>query len=222
MSIVADSQLLEPGKVVTLYELDATAIGAEAYRFHSHLEEGPITFQGKVYDPWPIEATGFAMNGNGRSVTPSLTIANVNGAITALVLFFDDLLGATLIRRRTLAKYLDGQPEADPNEQFPQEIWIVNQRKGMDNKSVSFELISALDFRKQQLPGRQVIANLCPWRYRSTECGYTGGPVATRDDIITTDASQDDCSNLVRGCKFRFGEDGELSHGGFPAAGLIR
>ena len=46
-------------------------------------------------------------------------------------------------------------------------------------------------------------------------------PVATDDDIITTDAAQDRCSGTLKGCKFRFGENGQLRYGSFPTAGRI-
>lgn len=213
---------LEPGAIVTLYTLDGTNIGAEVYRFHAHAQEGPIMWQGNQYDPWPMEAKGFAQNSSGKAQRPSVTIANVDGRITALVIFFDDLLGARFERRQTLVKFLDGRPDADPTEEFPTEVWVVNQKTGENKNQVSFELSSPLDFKQAQLPARQIIANQCPWLYRGVDCGYSGPPVADKWDIITTDADKDDCSKLVRGCKFRFGDDGTLRHGGFPAAGLIR
>ena len=52
-----------------------------------------------------------------------------------------------------MAKYLDGQPEADPDEHFPIEIWYVEQKLSENNEYVEFELSSALDFSGKQLPG---------------------------------------------------------------------
>lgn len=220
--IKAQAAKLEPGAIVTLYTLDGSSIGAGVYRFHAHQQEGPIIWQGEQYDPWPMEAKGFAMSSSGKSQRPSVSIANVSGKITSLVVFFDDLLGARFERRRTLVKYLDGRPDADPTEEFPPEIWVINQKTGHTKNQINFELTSPLDFKQAQLPARQIIANQCGWRYRGEDCGYNGPPVADRWDIITTDADKDDCSKLVKGCRFRFGEDGELRHGGCPAAGLIR
>lgn len=51
-----------------------------------------------------------------RNPSPSLKMGNVGGFITALCLEFDDMVGAKLTRRRTSAKYLDGMPDADPDE----------------------------------------------------------------------------------------------------------
>lgn len=67
------------------------------------------------------------------------------------------------------------------------------------------------------------MANICPWGYRSPECGYTGGPVAKADDTPTSDPALDDCSHRVSGCRLRFGSDpAGLPFGGMPAAALVR
>lgn len=221
MTIDADLQALEFGSLVTLYVIDATALGAEVYRFHSYRRIGPIQWQGEEYSPWPVEASGFELKG-GATATPRLKLGNIGGFITALVLSFDDLVGATVTRKRTLAKYLDGRPDADPDEHLPDDIWYIEQRTSENPEAVEFELSSALNFNGVRLPRRQIIANNCPWLYRSTECGYTGGPVADEYDIITTDAARDKCGKRLQSCKLRFGANNPLPYGGFPAAGLIR
>lgn len=220
--ISADVQALEVGDVVELFEIDATGLGAELYRFHGYTQIGPILWQGVEYTPWPIKASGFEMSSQGRMPTPSLTMGNVGGFIGALCIYFDDLCGAKVVRHRTLGKYLDGRPEADPSEEFPQDLWYIEQKTGEDSELVAFELSSSLNFNGVQLPRRQIIANNCPWRYRGAECGYTGPPVADEFDIITTDAAKDKCGRRVKSCKLRFGANGQLSYGGFAAAGLTR
>lgn len=221
MTLATDVQSLEPGAVVSLFIVDASQIGAELYRFQPYTGAGVIAFQGEDYDPWPLQASGFELTGSSQPA-PRLKMGNVGGFLTALCLQFDDLIGAVVTRKRTLAKYLDSSPEADPEEEFPPEIWYVEQKIAENNEFVEFELTSALDFDGVQLPRRQIIANFCPWRYRSTECGYLGGPVADQFDIITTDARRDQCGKRLQSCKLRFGENGELSFGGFPASGLVR
>ena len=215
-------QTLEPGKLVTLYEIDGESIGAGIYRFHADRTAGVITFGGLNYSPWPMEADGFEATGTGTAASPKLTMANVDGFITALCLSFRNMIGAKFIRRRTLSQFLDGQPEADYDEQFPQEIWRIEQLLGRDPTQATFELASDIDFRGQMIPARQIVANVCPWRYRGPECGYNGGPVADINDNPTSDPTKDNCSRFTRGCKFRFGEYGELPFGGFPSAGLVR
>lgn len=226
MSITSDVQTLEPGSLVILFEVDATSMGAEVYRFHGHRGGGEIIFQGLEYTEWPIEAQGFEMTSQGKQPVPTLSLSNLDGYIGALCIYFDDLIGAKVTRRRTLTKYLDGHPEADPNEEMPPDIYFIEKRSGENDEVIIFELSSALDFQGIQLPRGVIIANTCAWLsiggYRGPYCGYNGPPVATEYDIITTDANLDRCGGLVRSCKLRFGENNELNYGSFPAAGLIR
>lgn len=220
MSLNADIQGLEPGDIVTLFIVDGTLAGADTFYFHPY-GGGQVVFQGVPYDPWRMEATGFELSGS-TSPTPKLKMENVTGFIGALCDAFGDLVGCKVTRKKTLAKYLDGRPEANPNEEFPPEIWFVEQKTAENMEYVEFELSSALDFQGVELPRRQIIQNYCPWRYRGAECGYLGPPVADEWDIITTDAAKDRCGKRLQSCFLRFGQDSEIPFGGFPAAGLTR
>ncbi|MDB0543362.1 phage minor tail protein L, partial [Ralstonia solanacearum] len=42
MKITADIQRLEPGALVELFELDATAVGGDMRRFHGYAQVGSI------------------------------------------------------------------------------------------------------------------------------------------------------------------------------------
>lgn len=227
MSIASEIQKLEPGSLVELFELDATTLGGDYERFHAHLQIGPIWWQGYQFNAWPIEAEGFARSSD-RPSNPTLRVGNANGSISALCLYFDDLVGAKVIRRRTFGKFLDaanfadGNPTANPDEEFPPEVWFIEQKLHEDNTTVEFELSSALDFSGVQLPRRQIIANQCPFLYRGAECGYTGGPVADLSDNPTDSPVLDRCGKRLSSCRLRWGENKELPYGGFPAAGLMR
>ena len=107
--IKTDIQKLAPGAIVELFELDLTPFGGEVLRFHAGTNGliQNVTWQGSVYTAFPVQATGFEFNGQGQAARPRLVVANVVGAITALVLQYQDIVGAKVTRRRTLAKYLD-------------------------------------------------------------------------------------------------------------------
>jgi len=223
MSLSADIQTLEVGSVVTLFIVDGSEVGADTWYFHGY-GQGQILFQGVAYDPWGVTASGFERSGSSNP-SPKIRLENVGGFIGALCEAYDDLRGAKITRKQTLAKYLDGQPEADPNEEFPPEIWYVEQKTAENPEYVEFELSSGLSMEGVQLPRRQIIQNYCPWRYRGAECGYMGGPVADEYDIITSDASKDKCGKRLQSCLMRFVQydpNPELPFGGFPAAGLTR
>lgn len=218
--IQSDVQKLEPGHIVTLLEVDLTNMGGDVYRLHSHMQAGQIMWQGNIYDPWPYEADGFAMSDSG-SASPRLRLANIDGLISSLCILYDDIIGAQVTRHKTLAKYLDGMPDADPNEHFPIERWIVEQKFSETNESVEFELSNALNFDGIQLPRRLVLYGTCQWKYRSAECEYVGPPVADQFDNPTDDPEKDQCGLRLQSCKLRFGENEPLPYGGFPAAGII-
>lgn len=227
-----DIQTLEPGQLVELFELDATAQGGDVLRFHGHTQIGPIWWQGKEYSHWPIQAEGFARTGEGQQPAPMLSVGNVDGSISALCLFLNDLSGAQLTRRRTLGKYLDaanfpgGNPTADPEEELPPELWIIEQKTDETNDAVTFELAGPLDFGDAQLPGRQIIANVCMWLtiggYRGPYCSYNGTAYFDQDDNPVADPTLDRCGGRLSSCKCRFGENNPLPYGSFPAADLIR
>jgi lambda family phage minor tail protein L len=219
MTIAADVQQLEPGALVELFEVDASAMGGEVLRFHQHLQSGPILWQGVEYNPWPIMATGFERTGNAQQPSPTITVANVDGSISALCILLGDMVGAKVKRHRTLAKYLDGQPSADPTAEMPVELWYIEQKTSETNLNVEFTLSSALDFSGRQLPSRQVIATLCNWAYRGTECGWTGTTYFDANNNPVSDPSKDVCSKRLSGCKCRFGANAPLPFGGFPSAG---
>jgi len=231
MSIESDIQKLEPGAIIELFVLDATLLGGAVNRFHAGTNElvSSVVWQANTYQPFPIEALGFDKNSKGTIPRPTLRVANVNGLVGSLIQQFNDLVGAKITRKRTLVKYLDAvnftggvNPTADPNEEFPDDIFFVN-RKSLENKiAVEFELAAAWDVSGIKLPLRQVVQNVCPWVYRSPECGYAGGPVAKIDDTPTAVSEEDVCGKRLVSCKLRFGEFAVLPFGGFPGVGLIR
>jgi lambda family phage minor tail protein L len=229
--IESDVQKLNPGQLVDMFELDATAIGGTVIRWHNGVNAlgNDVVWQGNTYSRFPVEATGFLRTAKGTMPRPTLKVANVTGLVGALARELDDLVGAKITRRRTFLKYLDAvnftggvNPQADPNCGFPDEIWFVDRKAGENGIFVEFELSAAFDVAGVMLPRRQVIQNVCTWGYRSAECGYTGGPVATINDAATSDSALDQCGKRLGSCKLRFGTFAELPAGLFPGVGLIR
>lgn len=231
MSIEDDIAALEADALIELFELDATAIGGPRLYFHAGTNElaGQVVWQGQNYEAWPVDADGFEWNSNGKLPRPKLRIANVGGLITAYILDYDDMLAARVIRKRTLAKYLDaanfpnGNDGADPEQYLPSEIYYIFQKSGESKDVVEFTLASAMDVQGTLLPRRQIVQNLCPWVYKSAECGWVPNGVYYDTEGNATTADKDQCSKRAdTGCKVRFGEYKPLPFGGFPAAGLIQ
>jgi lambda family phage minor tail protein L len=201
----------------------------QTIRFHKGVSEnlGSVFWQGEPYSPWPINASEFSTPSQGSPARPKLQVGNFGGTISALCRQYEDLLGATLRRRRTLVKYLDatnfasGNPTANPAEEYPIETWIITRKAHENPSAIEFDLGSPLDLHGVKLPRRQVVAGTCLWAYRSGECGYAGGPVADRLNNPTSDLAADQCSKSITGCKLRFGVYGELPFGGFPGIASV-
>jgi lambda family phage minor tail protein L len=72
------------------------------------------------------------------------------------------------------------------------------------------------------LPQRQIIANVCQWKYRSAECGYTGSSYWNVNDQPVGTLAADVCGKRVESCKLRFGAATQLPFGSYPGAGLVQ
>tara|TARA_R100001460_G_scaffold9873_3_gene23463 strand:+ start:679 stop:1572 length:894 start_codon:yes stop_codon:yes gene_type:complete len=225
---------INPSAIIELFELrlESALHGSnDVYRFHAGSNAdvtGNIVFNSQTYSRVPIKADGFEYTNTGTLPRPTLAISNLNSTISALLLLVNattagnDLGGAEVRRIRTLKKYLDGESAADPNAQFPQEIWFIDRKASETRDSVTFELASKFDLAGQKIPRRQIIANVCQWKYRSSECSYTGTDFYDVNGNEVSTLAQDVCGKRVASCKLRFGDNGELPFGSFPGAGLTQ
>jgi phage-related protein len=156
------------------------------------LHEASIHFGGKVYEPFPVQTEGFDMTSKGALPRPRLTISNLSpslsntftvanggsalpaGTISAMMLEVNkitvgnDLIGSTLVRIRTLRKFLDSDnfnstnATADSTQKFPDEIYMI-ARKTLENQEiVQFECASMFDMAGIKAPKRQILPSEFP------------------------------------------------------------
>jgi lambda family phage minor tail protein L len=200
--IVQELQGLAPSAIIELFELRLVAAlhgSSDVYRFHAGVngksDGGNIIWAGQTYSAFPVEATGFEWSGSGQLPKPKLVVANVMGTLTAILLAVNaitpgnDLLGAKVIRRRTLAKYLDaanftgGNASADSTAEFPEEIYYISRKISETRDVVEFELAATFDLQGVRAPKRRCISNVCQWNYRdATTCGYNRASYFTAED----------------------------------------
>lgn len=211
--------------------------GGNVLRWHpgTTVLNGPITWQGLEYQSYPIEADGFEMQSTGKLPRPTIRVSNIGGTIGAYLRSIADGLGAQVTRKRTLGKYLDavnfplGNPYADPNTFFNDEVFYVARKVAENPISVELELAVKFDVEGIMLPRRQVIAGTCQWIYRKSPCPYpTTAPKITNDPIYPgLDASGNDrCGKTLTSCGLRFNKPGKLAAflptSAFPASMLAR
>jgi lambda family phage minor tail protein L len=178
-----------------LFETGALNEAAEegdisVFRFHNAVKQfrGSIIWQGKEYFPAPIRAEGFELTTKGTLPVPKLSITSNDEGVPLIAILRDkisllgDLIGARVTRIRTFAKFLDEVNfinaiyppgfEADPNAEFPRDVYYVD-RKSIENKSYTeYELASIFDLSEIKLPNRVVYAERCGHTYRGEGCLY--------------------------------------------------
>ena len=169
-------------------------------RFHNNVNvfNSYIVWQGKVYHPAPIAAEGFEATTKGTLPQPSLSISSQSETgMDQLALLkheirkFGDIIGSTVTRRRTFAKYLDitnysltgstlsekmqQMPqgyEPDPYAELPKDVYYI-ERKQTENKSIiTYQLSSILDLEGTKIPKRVINSDKCVWQYRGIGCWY--------------------------------------------------
>ena len=228
-SIQTEIQKLDPSAIIELFQLRLTlAVNGIDTTFYYHAGTnaltGNVVFQGITYSAAPIEVDGFELTSKGTLPRPTMRIANVTGAISALLLTYNPLQ-AKVTRIRTCKKFLDAvnfpggvNPTADPTAKFEDQVWYIDRVSKEYIQLVEFELVSKLDLTNLQLPGRQV-QDYCPWVYRGVECTYNGTSCFDVNDNPTT-AANDVCGKRFNSCKIRFQSQGisDYPHGGYPGS----
>ncbi len=231
VTIRADEQRLSVGSIVELFELDARAVGGMLRRFVSGPWNGAaVMYGGNEYSATPIEIDGIRFGGS-LTQRPTLKISRLDAVVAAAVVGTEQWRGATLSLTRTLTRYLDGETGADPDRHWPTETWLVERMLSAGKAEVVWQLASPLDIDGVQLPGRQILRDVCAWRYRErsggawvygrAECPYTGAKYFDANDDAVTDPDDDVCSRRLSGCKARF-PGASLPFGGFLGVGRVR
>ena len=213
-------QALAPTAVIDLFEIELTlkvnGIN-DVLRYHAGTNGlvSNIVFDEKTYPAAPVEVDGFAFSGKGTLPRPTLRVANVNGAISSLLVTNGiSPLRARVRRIRTFAKFLDTvnfnqtqQTNTEGDESLQTEggdqliyqtvndtadpdakmveTWYIDRVADENLQFVEFELFAKLDLTNVQLPRRRV-TEFCPWEYKGTECGYSGDSCFRIDDSRIT------------------------------------
>ena len=232
------------GELITLYQLDLTALGETIHYFTNNIMEEriPIAFGGNTYTHLPVAISGIDVSADSGPPQPHLTIATAGGPVTSLIQNYKDLRGAKFYRIRTFAEFLDRKPDgsggsivnpgADANATLPTDYFVIDRKITANKTMAEFSLVAPTDQDGVQLPLRTVVKRYCSRIYRYNNAGtftYTGradpcpwgsgisdgGKYYDINDAVTT-AANDACSKTLNGCIVRFGKTVALPYGGFP------
>jgi lambda family phage minor tail protein L len=174
---------------------------------------------------------GFELTSQGSQPRPTLSLSNIGGFAAGLVIAGGDLLGAKLSRIRTFQRFLDGQPEADPNAYFGPQTYIVDRKSAHNKTIIEWELATPLDNKNLKIPGRLALQNCCMQRYRiwngsmfdysKATCPYSGTFMWTLQGQSTSDPTKNQCGKRLSDCRNRFGLGATLPYAGFPGMNAI-
>ncbi len=175
----------EQSASVVLWEIDLTEVGGERYFFcNEQNEKGePVTWQGRQYQPYPIQGSGFELNGKGTSTRPTLTVSNLYGMVTGMAEDLQSLVGGTVVRRKVYARFLDavnfvnGNSDADPEQEVISR-WRIEQCSELSAVSASLYCPRR---RKRMVPF-----------FRGASCLLipAPGPIAVMSAVITVRRSR--------------------------------
>lgn len=232
--IAQESQKLSPSGIISLFTLDTTSIGGPVLNLVMGSQSTKaVTYGGVTFQPIDVKFSGLQTTGQGALPTPKISVGNTDGLMQALLNTFGDLNGCTLHRIRTYVRFLDGQPDADPEAFYGPDTFRIERKSVEDPNHIEWDLSAALDQEGKQIPGRVVIRGTCLWRYRQlkkdgsgfdyskAQCPYTGSKFFDINDQPVTDRSEDAPSRRLNCCKVRFGKNKPLPFGGFPGVGRV-
>lgn len=223
-SVEERGQSLNPGNVVVLLQIEYEGVTPLYFVKRGENNTGNCSYDGIEYTQLDIEVSGFKWDGQGTFPQPKLSVSNVAGILTPLLLQYEYLVGATVTVITTYEEFLDGQPGADPDQHYPPEIYTIEQPTQVNKVFVEWRLSSAIEATNLKVPARKMLREICNFKYRVPdgvggfktfvgECPYAGSNYFDENDNPTT-AGNDKCSHRQTGCTARFGKF--LPMGAFP------
>ncbi len=223
------AQSFSPGKLVELFIIDLTNVGGGiTYWANSSSDtQGNITYDGNVYLPRAIKADGFEKNTQGSLPQPTIETFADPG-LRAAMLTYHDFIGGKITRIKTFSRFLDGEPDADPDQIFPKEVWIFEQKMEAHKALIKWRLSSILEQDGILLPKRIFLKETCIFKYRQYiddafvyvpeadgGCPYAGTSYYDMNGNATT-IDKDRCGHALPECVRRFGANTALPFMAFP------
>lgn len=233
MNFLQRIQTLDVGAIYYFFEIDMSSWGLETLYFHCNgvtltrdseadvfVPNGDMLYNGKVHSFVGIDIDGISLSNDGKVNAPTLRVMNniggVDMAVSAMLMLYNNLIGAKLTFRMTTAEAYEAG-----NLQEQRQYWWIERKTNETHEYVEFELTSPLDFKRQQIPTR-LISDLCTWsmrgEYRGESCGYTGTKYFDKKGNPVDSIVLDDCGGTCQDCILRFGQGATLPFGGFLIA----
>ena len=125
-----------------------------------------VVYDSATYSRFPITHEFIGENNQGQIDQVKVRLANVSRLIQ-LYLEQYDFRGKKVIIRTVWVNQL-----TDPDAHIDDIFYIDNYTA--DQTNVEFTLTGKFDVLGMDLPARRYARNYCSWKFKSSECGYTG------------------------------------------------
>ena len=214
MSMQSESQRLDKDATVEMFEL-TTPSGARLFMFNGAQSGEPVTFAGNTYEAIPCRLSGVEFDGQGQLPQPTFEVSARGVALRGQIISENALVGATLVHRVTLAKFLG---DVIAVSEYDPAVWTISQMSSLAGGTASFKLRAEIDQPNKKVPARQcrrtcthryrvwdAAAN--KWRYDSADpCPYAGEAMFNIAGDAVSDPAEDVCSLQYKtGCRKRYG-----------------
>lgn len=151
-----------------------------------------IVYGGITYSKFPITHEFISENTKGEIDQVKVTVANVSRAIEAYLTAYD------LRGKKVSIKVVWANQLADADA-YIEEIYYIDSYTA-DEEKVEFTLSSKFDILDVAVPVRTYLRNYCAWKFKSSECGYSG--------------EETSCNKTLTRCRVLANE---VRFGGFPS-----
>ena len=167
---------------VDLYTLDLSNWGITTPRRYANQvwpDNTAIRWGGNTYEPIAVRISGLQAS-TDTTLQAKLSIGNVDGLASTLLLNYDDLRGAKVTWIQTKAKHLDQGSDPDPNAILDYATFTVQRVSSENELVVELELSYGEDLVNLVLPQQFLSAYVCVHFYRDgpDQCPYNGPAVA--------------------------------------------
>ena len=134
-----------------------------------------VTFQGNEYQPFEF-TIGEITSGKGETPQLQLQIDNTSRGINSLMMDYDIYLKANGIEGNQIYANIIVVNTVDLSDYVLKERFELVSWD-MDAHFASFKLGASNPFM-QKYPLRQIYADFCQWKFKSSQCAYSGSAIS--------------------------------------------
>lgn len=178
---------------IRLFIIESGSLASEVLRYAEYGQN--VTFAGQVYNAAPIKCETTTENLASEIDSMMVSFGNVDRSFVHYLESHDGLRNSKVTIRTVFADILD-QTDAYTDDIF----YVANS--SMSATAAAFQLKSKLNLLDVELPLRRFHRDTCQWKFKSTECGYTG--------VSGT------CNHTLKNCNTL---ENKERFGGFPGVG---